>query len=76
MAKPVVVTTVPKDVQFISLGDEHGGGASLHLLNDQRIEELLQALRRATNTWENPPAWIVDILDKMDGTPSPAGRAS
>lgn len=38
----------------------------LHFITDERLADLKTALNRALNTWEDKPAWLVDLADALD----------
>ena len=37
----------------------------LHFITDERLAELHTALNRAANTWEDAPAWVIELTDAL-----------
>lgn len=37
----------------------------LHFITNERLAELHTALNRAANTWEDAPAWVIDLCDAL-----------
>lgn len=50
----------------------HDKKIGLNLDGEDRVVEFLMVLQRACQTWEDPPAWAIEILDKAQGIPPPA----
>lgn len=60
--KPATPHTSPLDRIVKELWS---GGRYYIDLSDERKADLLELLRRGLNTWEPPPAWLVQLYDEL-----------
>lgn len=59
------------DGVFVRYLKGEGERLTVEVQTPQRVGEFMEIMNRALSTWETPPEWALDLMDKLTGTPSP-----